>query len=223
MDSNGSQPRVTVVDYGLGNLFSIGRAVTYCGGYAEVTSSPQIIRRAERLILPGVGAFGDGMNLLSSRGLVEPLVQFAQSGRPLLGICLGMQLLFGESEEFGLHKGLGLIAGKVTRLRNMSPAGECVKVPHVGWSELSLASPLLDWRSTILNSLLEGDAMYFVHSYVPFPNDSVSIAQFSYGGHTYCAAIQKGSVIGVQFHPEKSGEVGLQLLRHFLDWPNCSS
>ena len=208
---------VTVVDYGLGNLFSIDRALTYLGASADITSSPEAIRRAGRLVLPGVGAFGDGMRQLQERGLIEPILAFAGSGRPLLGICLGMQLLFDESEEFGLYSGLGLIEGRVIRLHDQDPTGRHVKVPHIGWNELHQPKHSEHWGSTPLDGLEEGDAVYFVHSFVPYPElDSVTIARMSYGGHWYCAAVQKENVLGVQFHPEKSGNVGLLVLRNFL-------
>ena len=127
---------VTVVDYGLGNLFSIQRALNYLGASVDITSSPEAIRDAGRLVIPGVGAFGDGMSQLKERGLIEPILEFAGSGRPLLGICLGMQLLFSESEEFGLFRGLGLIDGSVIRLHDQDPTGRHVKLPHIGWNEI---------------------------------------------------------------------------------------
>lgn len=210
--------RVVVIDYGLGNLFSIKRALSYVGAHVDVTSSGRDVLRAEVVVLPGVGAFGDGMHQLRERGLVEPILQFAQSGRPVLGICLGMQLLFSEGEEFGLHEGLNLIEGKVARLCESDPDGRRVKVPHVGWSELVSAESRKDWGNTILKGLSEGEAMYFVHSYVPFPKDQdVSIAQIEYGGCWYCAVVQKENLIGCQFHPEKSGKAGLHLLRNLIE------
>lgn len=209
--------RVAVVDYGVGNLFSIARALAYLGAQADIASSPEAIQGAERLILPGVGAFGEGMEQLRARGLIDPIRRSVQSGCPLLGICLGMQLLFSEGEEFGLHTGLGMIGGRVTRLSERDPEGHRVKVPHVGWSELQRAPVNGQWSSTILRGLTEGDAMYFVHSYAPRPtSDSVSVAQITYGGSRYCAVVHHGRVTGCQFHPEKSGEAGLQILRNFV-------
>ena len=211
--------RVTVVDYGLSNLFSIRRALEYGGAEVAFTSTPDGVVEAERLIVPGVGAFGDGMRQLRQQGLVEPIIELASSGRPLLGICLGMQLLFSESEEFGLHPGLDLIPGRVVRLRGWDPEGRRVKVPHVGWSPLIPATPEEEWGSTILASLAPGDSMYFVHSYAPRPeNDDVGLANILYGEYQYCAAVQSGNVIGLQCHPEKSGEVGLMVLQDFLRW-----
>lgn len=208
---------VTVVDYGLGNLFSIERALDHLGFSANITSDPQAIRQAGRVVLPGVGAFGDGMRQLRARGLVGPIQEFASSGRPLLGICLGMQLLFDESEEFGQSDGLGLIEGKVIRLKDQDPTGAHVKLPHIGWNELRQPEHGDQWGSSALDGLDDGDAVYFVHTFIPHPEtDSVTIARMNYGGHWYCAAVQKQNVLGMQFHPEKSGEVGLQILRNFL-------
>ena len=209
---------VTVVDYGLGNLFSIGRAFNHLGVSADITSNPEAIRQAGRLVLPGVGAFGDGIRQLQERGLIEPIQEFARSGRPLLGICLGMQLLFDESEEFGQYNGLGLIKGRVIRLKDQDQTGNHVKLPHIGWNELHQPQYSDQWGPPALDGLVDGDAVYFVHSFIPHPElDSVTIARMSYGGHWYCAAVQKDNVVGVQFHPEKSGEVGLRILQNFLD------
>lgn len=222
---SGMERRVTVVDYGLGNLFSIRRALSALGAEVEVTSTADAIRQAHWVILPGVGAFGDGMQQLRTRGLVEPIRAFVQSGGPLLGICLGMQLLFSESDEFGRHEGLNLLPGRVIRLRDADPSGRRVKVPHIGWSELRPSRGAGDaWSATILEGLVAGDSMYFVHSYVPAPEDeAVTIADMHYGGHPYAAVVGKGRLVGCQFHPEKSGEVGLHLLRNFLSGPIHSS
>ncbi len=210
--------QVTVVDYGLGNLFSVGRALAVVGAEVNVTWRPEAIRSADRLVLPGVGAFGDGMERLRERELLEPLAQFAKSGRPLLGICLGMQLLFSESEEFGRHEGLGLIAGSVLRLSEVDEDGQRVKVPHVGWSELERPGLGADWDSTFLDGLADAESMYFVHSYVPFPErETLILARFTYGGRSYCAAIEENNLMGIQCHPEKSGHVGLRVLSNFLN------
>jgi len=216
--TSGAIPPVAVVDYGLGNLFSIDRALQHVGSWAEVTSSAEVLKRSAALILPGVGAFGDGMQQLRLRGLIDPILEFVGSGRPALGICLGMQLLFSESEEFGQYDGLGLIPGKVARLQDLDPSGRRVKLPHIGWSDIYRTRPKDSRHSAILDGVKDGDAMYFVHSYVPFPEtDSVCVATASYGGHPYCVVAEQGNVTGVQFHPEKSGEVGLQLLRNFVE------
>lgn len=207
---------VTVVDCGLGNLFSIQRAFGQLMIPTEITSDPERLSQAQYLVLPGVGAFGDGMKNLQARGLIEPIRRHARSGRPLIGICLGMQLLFTQSEEFGSHEGLGLIEGKVMRLQGRGRDGLPVKIPHVGWSELLLPDHRRSWDATVLEGAEGGQAMYFVHSYVPHPqDDSVTVAQMEYGGHRYCALVQRGAVVGCQFHPEKSGELGLALLRNW--------
>ena len=212
-----SNKQVTVVDYGLGNLFSISRALEYLGGGCKITSDASDISAANGLILPGVGAFRDGINQLQSRGLIDAIGEYIKSGRQLLGICLGMQLLFTQSEEFGLYPGLDLINGDVRRLNERDTSGRTIKIPHIGWSGLQQTYGS-SWNSSILDGLNEGDSVYFVHSYIPFPvSNSVSLAQVDYGGHLYCAAIEQDNVAGVQFHPEKSGGIGLHILDNFAE------
>ena len=203
---------VTVVDYGRGNLFSLSRALEHLGASAKVTSDPAEVAAAERLILPGVGAFGDGMENLRARGLVESVQRYAASGRPLLGICLGMQLLLDESDEFGSHRGLGIVPGRVTRFAD-SPERSW-KVPHVGWSRLTGST---GWKGSALAPLPEGERMYFVHSYHAVPaRPEHRLAATPYAGIEFCSALKAGPVQGFQFHPEKSGESGLSLLREWL-------
>ncbi|MCM2303303.1 MAG: imidazole glycerol phosphate synthase subunit HisH [Elusimicrobia bacterium] len=205
-----SETRVAVVDYGRGNLYSIEGALRKLGCDVQVTSDPAAIEAAPRLILPGVGAFGDGMEGLRQRGLIEPLKRFRASGRPLLGICLGMQLLLEEGSEFGRHEGLGLIPGRVVRFAS---AGD-FKIPHVGWNRLK---PAADWAGTPLGGLPAGSFMYFVHSYVAEPARSEDrLAMTPYAGGEFCSALRSGNVHGCQFHPEKSGETGLWLMKNWL-------
>jgi glutamine amidotransferase len=186
-----------VVDYGVGNLFSVVKALQHVGASVQTSERAEDIASADAVVLPGVGAFADGMKGLAQRGLVEPLRGFAQSGRPLLGLCLGMQLLFEESSEFGLHAGLGLVPGKVVAIAH-EPG---LKIPHIGWAKLQ--------RS--------GDTVYFVHSFVAQPSDpSVVSDTVSFGSQQLCAAIAKNNVLGYQFHPEKSGEAGLCMLKAFV-------
>jgi glutamine amidotransferase len=204
---------VIVVDCGRGNLFSLSRALEHLGAVAKVTSDPAEIEAAERLILPGVGPFGDGMENLLSRGLVEPLKGYAASGRPFLGICLGMQLLLDESDEFGSHRGLGIVPGRVTRFAD-SPERRW-KVPHVGWSRLTGAD---GWGGSALASLKEGQRMYFVHSFYAVPAlPEHRLAATPYAGIEFCSALKSGQIQGFQFHPEKSGESGLCLLKEWLN------
>ncbi|MDP3541396.1 MAG: imidazole glycerol phosphate synthase subunit HisH [Elusimicrobiota bacterium] len=204
---------VAVVDYGRGNLFSISRALAHLGAEARVTADPAEIASAGRLILPGVGAFGDGMENLRERGLVEPLKAYAATGRPLLGICLGMQLLMDESEEFGRHAGLGLVPGRVRRFPD-SPERRW-RVPHVGWSALETGGA--GWRGSALEGLKAGERMYFVHSYfVETAKPEHRLAVTPYAGLEFCSVLRAGSVEGCQFHPEKSGESGLCLLKTWL-------
>lgn len=202
---------MTVVDYGLGNLFSVSRALESQGARVRVTSEPDAIRSAERLVLPGVGAFGDGMAGLASRGLVEPIREFARTGRPLFGICLGTQLLMDEGREFGVHKGLGLVPGSVGPFEGQ-PEGRAEKVPHVGWNGIRPAGEG-EWSDPLLAGVAPGTPMYFTHSFVIRPEraeDVVAVAD--YAGSEVCAVLRHDNVSGSQFHPEKSGPAGLALL-----------
>jgi imidazole glycerol-phosphate synthase subunit HisH len=211
--------QVTVVDYGIGNLFSVCRALEHCSAEVTLTSDPALIQTAPRLVLPGVGAFADGMQGLRDRGLIEPILHYAASGRPLLGICLGMQMLATASEEFGKHRGLGLIPGRVVAIPDHTTSGQPHKIPHIGWNGL-LAPAGVSWNETLLGDTSEGTAVYLVHSYAVTPDDPAHrLADCVYGGHRICAAIRRDNIVGCQFHPEKSGEVGLRILRRFLQDP----
>lgn len=205
----------TIIDYGVGNLYSVTRAVEHVGGVAAFASSPELIDAARCLILPGVGAFAAGMSGLRERGLVEPIRRFAASGRPLLGICLGMQMLFERSHEFGLHEGLGLIPGAVRRIELTAHASGA-KVPHVGWSAL-LPTAGISWQGTVLEKIHPGDFAYFVHSYKACPAIATDqLAHIRYGGTEVTAVVGRGRVMGCQFHPEKSGVTGLRIIERFL-------
>ncbi|MBQ7155106.1 MAG: imidazole glycerol phosphate synthase subunit HisH [Synergistaceae bacterium] len=200
---------IAIVDYGVGNLFSLASSFAAIGRNVKVTSRPEDLKAAERIILPGVGAFGDAARKLFASGLAEPLVAEAEAGKPVLGICLGMQLLFSVSCEFGEHKGLGLIPGSVRPISEVIPAG--LKIPQMGWNGLHFTNP-----SGIFARSHEGDYVYFVHSYSAFCDEEYITATTNYGADL-TAAVQKGSVYGVQFHPEKSGNVGLDMLRAFCE------
>ncbi len=210
---------VAIVDYGLGNLFSIRNACENVALPTIVTSDRSRILDANGLILPGVGAFGDAMASLQERGLVDVIREFAASGRPLLGICLGMQLLMSESYEFGHHTGLNLIHGKVVHLPSRRSNGSDIKVPKVGWSSISPVSDALSRRSfagTFLEPINDGEYMYFVHSYHCVPVDqSTVVATSMHGDYPFACAVQKERVYGCQFHPEKSGPRGLKIYQSF--------
>ena len=204
-------PEVTVVDYGMGNIASVMRALGACGAAATLTSAPEQVASASRLILPGVGAFADGMEELRRRGLIEPIHAFARTGRPFLGICLGMQMMLATGEEFGVVAGLGLIAGNVKAIQGPR------KIPHVGWNRISPSSATADWQGTILDGIGSDNAVYFVHSYVASPElPSDVLAECDYDGYRFAAVIRSGGLYGCQFHPEKSGPVGLRILSNVL-------
>ena len=210
------KPRITVIDYGVGNLLSVRRGLEHCGAEVLLSSNPDVVFAAERVVLPGVGAFANAMQALQERGLVQAIWTLAGGGTPLLGICLGMQLLLDESEEFGLTRGLGLIPGRVTPIPRHTTGGETQKIPHIGWNGLVPGESRPDWKGTLLEDNLPGEAAYFVHSFMSVTTDpSHRLADCIYGGHRVPAAIAKGRITGCQFHPEKSGEVGLKILRRF--------
>lgn len=208
--------QVTIVDYGRSNLLSVQRALEYCGAQVEFARTPAELLAAHTLVLPGVGAFADGMAMLAERGLVRPLLQKAAVDTPLLGICLGMQLFFAESLEGGPHPGLGLLPGRVVQLPQTAIDGEPLRVPHVGWAGLRPACGRTGFSGTPLAALGSADEVYFVHGYQALPEGADCLAETIYGGRPVCAAVQRGSLLGVQFHPEKSGEPGLSILAAFL-------
>lgn len=208
-----NRPLVVVIDYGLGNLFSISRALHCVGAREKITSQPEEIEHASHVILPGVGAFGEGIVQLRRMDLIEPLQRYARSDRPLLGICLGMQLFMSFSDELGRHEGLNLIGGGVIAF----PEGLRGKIPHTGWNDLLCPNGAVLWRGTILEGVDSGQSVYFAHSYTVVPDDADYVLGVThYGGHNYCSVLRKGLIYGCQFHPEKSGEVGLRILRNFL-------
>lgn len=211
------KPTVTVVDYGVGNLLSVARALEHCGASVVLAAKAQEIIAASHLLLPGVGAFADGMSQLRERGLIDAIRSFALTGRPMLGVCLGMQLLLASSEEFGEHAGLGIIAGTVKAIPAVGVDGRSHKIPHIGWNSLKLPPKRSEWSTTILAGIPEDAAVYFVHSFAAVPDDpSDRLADVDYDGQVISAALQKGQISGCQFHPEKSGETGLQVLRNFI-------
>lgn len=201
---------VAIIDYGVGNLFSLKSSFQAIGEEAVVTGEPEVIRNADKLVLPGVGAFGDAAALLRKNGLDQVVCTEAAAGKPLLGICLGMQLLFDYGVEYGRHEGLGLIPGSVQPIRPVIPAA--YKVPHIGWNGLHFPEE----KSPLFRYVQEGDCVYFVHSFYGADCNESVIATAEYGSEL-TAAVAKGNVYGVQFHPEKSGSVGLHILRAFCE------
>ena len=202
---------IAIVDYGVGNLFSLASSLSYLGLENRVTRSEADLAAASRIILPGVGAFGDAMEKLTATGLVPALEREAAAGKPLLGICLGMQLLFEESSEYGTHAGLGLLPGRVRALADdLRAAGFACKVPHMGWNALHLCAP----ACPLLRGTREGDSVYFVHSYYAVQCESALAATAEYGVQVP-AVVARGNVYGCQFHPEKSGAAGPAILKAF--------
>ena len=199
---------VAIIDYGVGNLFSLKSSFAAIGQEAVITSDPKVIASADRILLPGVGAFSDAIRKLCESGLVPVIFDEVEKGKPLLGICLGMQMLFEKSFEYGEYEGLGLVSGSVKPIADV--IGEGLKVPHIGWNSLSFSTP----RSEIFKYLNPGDFVYFVHSYYGENHTSEVTATTSYGA-TLTAAVQNKNVYGCQFHPEKIGDVGLSILRAF--------
>jgi glutamine amidotransferase len=209
--------KITIIDYGVGNLYSVKRALEVCGGSNIcISSNPSDILDADRVILPGVGAFGDGMLGLKKHNLVEPILTYAALGRPLLGICLGMQLLSSFSTEFGTHQGLNLIHGHVLPIPSITIDKQVQKVPFIGWSSLDQRGQRYS-SNNILSPLDDRNSVYLIHSFhvIPSKLDDIT-ATYHYGGHSITAAIRRNNIYGLQFHPEKSASVGLEILRSFI-------
>jgi glutamine amidotransferase len=208
---------VTVVDYGMGNLFSVCRALEHCGATPVLTDTPEGIAEAERLILPGVGAFADGMAGLEERGMVASLQAYAMSHRPLLGICLGMQMLLDTNDEFGLHRGLGLIPGHVAAIPPVGTNHQAHKIPHIGWNTLVRPHPDTLWDHTLLDNIPQETPVYFVHSFTAVPaEERYRLADCDYHGQRISAVIRSENLYGCQFHPEKSGPMGLRMINRFI-------
>lgn len=204
---------IAIIDYGVGNLFSLRSSFAAIGAEAVVTSDETVIRAADRLILPGVGAFEDAARKLRESGLDKVVIREAAAGKPLLGICLGMQMLFERSYEYGCHEGLGLIPGAVRPIKEAHDRnGVSLKIPHIGWNALSFGKK----ENPLWKYIREGDYVYFVHSFYGADCDESVIATTEYGA-TLTAAVARGNVYGTQFHPEKSGKVGLAILRAFCE------
>lgn len=207
---------VTVLDYGIGNLLNVLRALEHCGASVRVVdrASPGDLDAA-RLVLPGVGAFGDGMAELRARGFDDLVRRFADSGRPFLGICVGLQMMFDASEEMGEHAGLGLLPGRVRAVPATGADGQPHRIPHIGWRPLL---PARSWDGTVLAEVQPRERVYFVHSFTAEPaREQDRLADVDYDGQRVCAAVQRDNLTGCQFHPERSAEAGLRMLRRFLE------
>jgi glutamine amidotransferase len=201
---------IAVIDYGVGNLFSLTSSLKMIGAKSIVTSDPNEIKKADKIILPGVGAFGDAIKKLRDLSLDKIIIEEAKNGKPIMGICLGMQLLFEKSYEYGEHNGLGLLKGSVVPMQGVIPSE--LKIPHIGWNALNIKK-----EHPIFKYVKENDYVYFVHSYYASGCEDSLLATSEYG-IPITAAVAKGNVTGMQFHPEKSGEVGLAILKAFSEW-----
>ena len=219
-----TKPDVAIVDYGLGNLFSIRQACKHVGLHATITSSGKQIETARSIILPGVGAFGDAMDALTRLDLISVLRDFAESGKPLLGICLGLQMLFSKSHEFGTHSGLDLISGNVTQLNSTQYKNRQLKVPQVGWNRIMPPNgSKSEWSETIIDGIEPGAFMYFVHSYSVQPEDSsMMLTVTDYGDFRFCSGVKYNNIYGLQFHPERSSAEGLKIYTNFKNLINSN-
>ncbi len=210
--------KITLLDYGMCNLLNVARAFERCGAEVVITEDPVVAKAASKLVVPGVGAFRDSILEVESRGFDDAIKHFVETGRPFLGICVGMQMLFEGSEEFGDHAGLGILGGRVVAIPNSTTDGQPQRIPHIGWNHLVQPVSGQGWRGGLLDNF-EGEqpAVYFVHSFAAVPSDiTVRLADTTYGGHRICAAVQRHNVMATQFHPERSGEIGLNIIRRFM-------
>jgi glutamine amidotransferase len=209
--------KVTLVDYGVGNLRSVRRALEYVGGVVTVAHEVADILQAERLVLPGVGAFGHCMTELQQRGFTDALSEYVARERPFMGICVGMQIMLSYGEEFGEHRGLNFIPGRVVKIPQQRQDATNRVLPYVGWAALRHSTTQMDWKGSVLGAVSEGEYGYFLHSFSAVPDDpSTCLAEYDYESLPICAAIRKAHLTGVQFHPEKSADTGLRILRQFL-------
>tara|TARA_B100000795_G_scaffold165002_1_gene124106 strand:+ start:227 stop:871 length:645 start_codon:yes stop_codon:yes gene_type:complete len=209
--------KVVIIDYGFGNILSVKQGFQKIGANVIVSSNIKIIETATHIVLPGVGAFENAMKALNQLNLIDVVINIANKGIPLLGICLGMQMLLNESDEFGVTKGLGLIPGRVEKFPQSILDHEPIKVPQINWHELVTSQSNNNWKNTILRNHKQNEAVYFVHSFVANPSDEKhKLAEYICGGNRITAVIQKDNIWGCQFHPEKSGTSGLNVLNNFI-------
>ena len=212
-----TQPRLAIVDYGMGNLFSVQQALAAVGQPADITSDRDRLAAADGIVIPGVGAFGVAMNVLATTGMAPVIRERAAAGVPIVGICLGMQLMMASSTEFGAHAGLAIVEGETVALKASPDISSDARVPHVGWSSVVPARER-GWSDTPLGGLAPGGDMYFVHSYYVRPSSANLVLSLStYRGVTFCSSLVKGNVFGCQFHPERSGAEGLEIYRRIAN------
>ncbi|MBF0232787.1 MAG: imidazole glycerol phosphate synthase subunit HisH [Desulfamplus sp.] len=212
--------RVAIIDYEAGNLFSVEHACKAVGLVPVSTSKSEDILKSDALILPGVGSFGDAMKNLKKLDLINPLREFAESGKPFFGICLGMQLLFTRSDEFGEHEGLNLVKGDVIKFPPYNEDGKKNRIPQIGWNQITYPSNFEKtwWHNTPLESITDGEFMYFIHSFYSKPENPKNVLAITeYNGFIYCSAVIQKNIFGTQFHPEKSAEEGIKIYRY---WAN---
>jgi glutamine amidotransferase len=210
---------IVIVDYKLGNLFSVNQALLNIGLEAKISSDPNEILSADAIVLPGVGAFSDAMNNLKCLNLINPIKASVDSGKPFLGICLGLQLVFSESEEFGMTKGLGLIKGQVKRFANTVINGKTRKVPQIAWNQIHQINDR-SWENTPLSGIKSGEFMYFVHSYYVEPEEQVGLSRTNYDGQDYVSSILRNNLFACQFHPEKSAHEGMKI---YSNWAKINN
>ena len=203
--------KITIIDYDMGNIFNIFKSFEKLDCEAELTNEPKKVLNAERLVLPGVGSFENGINNLKKYNLVDAINQYVLNSRPLLGICVGMQLLLNKSFENGEHLGLNFIKGNVLKFENKNSDNK-VKIPQIGWNNINIKNI----NSKIISGINDNEYMYFLHSYYVKPIENVIVTQTNYGATQYCSILQKNNIIGVQFHPERSAKEGLKILNNFL-------
>jgi imidazole glycerol-phosphate synthase subunit HisH len=214
------KPQVAIIDYEMGNLFSVHRACEHVGLHPLITSDIATIMGSDAIILPGVGAFGDAMGNLERLDLIAPLRDFINTGRPFMGICLGMQLVCSQSKEFGVHKGLDIIEGSVVKFPVSNSKGEPLKVPQVGWNHIFRPSDEEQsfWNTTPLKDIRNGEFMYFVHSYYVVPSDKAAVLSVTtYEDTTFCSSVLRGNVFACQFHPEKSADEGMKIYNNWAE------
>jgi glutamine amidotransferase len=213
-----AQATITMIDYGASNIRSAQKAFEHIGAEVQLTDDPEVVRRADKLVLPGVGAFGSGMDGLQRHNLPEAIHESVQRGVPFLGICVGMQLMFTEGHEMGIHQGLDLLAGKVVRFpesftnRNSKSDLHNLKIPHMGWNQLEPA-----WKNPLLADVQTGDYAYFVHSYYCDPEEATAVLAWTDYGFPFASVVAKDNIYGLQFHPEKSQSIGLTILKNFVE------